>query len=245
MHSIAQASFDLLHDDVLICIGEYTGKLFGPETYVCLAQTCKKIKGLLLPDENTSETEELQTIQNIIQLRVTHYSSGHGARPNVTVRTLEELGVFESWYETPLYHDNRIPFPYASVEIDDSMHDKIFSVVKLMERFPSITIHLDSHCGTIAPNGVATLFSISRGNSIMQVIQDRSRVTVIGWGKRVAREVARSDTHPFSELAREGRGWVEVYIEIGVGESAVTLPPRHEYYGYDRNQDVEDDESVE
>lgn len=242
MYAIAHGVFDLLPDDALICIGEYTGRLFGPEAYVCLAQTCTKMKRLLLPDGSASNTVRLQSI---IQSRVDHYTSRYRTSPSVTVRTLEELGVFESWYETPLYLDNRIPFPYASVEVDESMHEKILPIIKLMDRFPSITIQLDSHCGTIAPNGVATLFSISRGNSIMQLLQDRSRVTVTGWGKRVSSEIARSDAHPFSELAQEGRGWVEVYIEMCVGNSVVTLPPRHEYYRFDPNLDVADEESVE
>ncbi len=37
-----------LHDDALINIGEYAGKIYGPETYTRLGQTCKRMKRLLL-----------------------------------------------------------------------------------------------------------------------------------------------------------------------------------------------------
>lgn len=233
-----------LHDDALISIGEYVGKLlYGPETYIRLGQTCKRMTRLLLPDDASAAE---QIIQNIIRSRMAHYYTAQrllmtppplkkkSAPQDFSIKTLKHLAVFEAWCETPLHHDNRIP-SFASVEIHQSMQEKISAITKIMQRYPSVvSVQLDSHCGTIAPNSVASSFSRSRGNAIKSVLIDPSRVTAIGWGKRIANKVARSTTHPFGELAREGRGWVEVYI-VTVGEedgvdTSIMLPPRHEYY---------------
>lgn len=226
--------FHLLHDDALISIGEYVGKLYGPEAYTQLALTCRKMRQLLLPDENSLEEEQTntmsQTIRNIIQLRVEKVTS---SRQDFSIKTLEELAIFEQWCTTPLHQNNHhIPFPLASLEVDESMHEKIFAIINIMERFPSITVQLDSHCGIIAPNSVAASFSRSRGEAVCNVLRCHpSRVQVIGHGKRVANRIARCSSHPLGELAREGRGWVEIYIVMEEGRRY--LPPRNEsYYNY-------------
>jgi outer membrane protein OmpA-like peptidoglycan-associated protein len=233
-----------LHDDALISIGEYVGKLYGPETYVRLGQTCKRMKRLLLPDD---EDASAQTIQNIIRLRMAHYTAQRLMPRDFSINSLKDLAVFETWCETPLHDDNRIPFQFASVNIHEGMRDKIFAIIGIMKRYGSVRVQLDSHCGIIAPNSVASSFSRSRGHSIKRVLDDPSRVEVIGWGKRIANKVARSNTHPFGELARQGRGWVEVYIVLGDGDdnSNIMLPPRHEYYNSDLSTTDDDvDEAV-
>jgi len=153
--------FHLLHDDALISIGEYVGKLYGPEAYTQLALTCRKMRQLLL----SNETNSMETIRNIIQLRVEKVTS---SRHDFSIRTLEELAIFEQWCTTPLHQNNghHIPFPLASLEVDESMHEKIFAIINIMERFPSITVQIDSHCGIIAPNSVAASFSRSRGEAL-------------------------------------------------------------------------------
>lgn len=218
-----------LHDDALINIGEYAGKIYGPETYARLGLTCKRMWRLLLPSS-------AQTIQNIIRSRMAYCAAEQSMSIETTqdlkIKSLRELAVFEAWCETPLHEDNRIPFPYASVEIDESMHETIHYIMKIMQRYPSLTVHLDSHCGSIAPNSVASSFSRVRGDSIRDILYDPSRVHVIGWGKRVAIRVAQSDNHPFGELAREGRGWVEVSFVLRDDNDrrTVVLPPRHKFY---------------
>lgn len=136
---------NLLHDDALISIGEYVGKLYGPEAYIPLALTCRKMKHLLL----SNETNSSETIRNIIQFRVEKVTS---SQDDFSIKTLEELAIFEQWCTTPLHSSyHHIPFPLASLEVDESMHEKIFAIINIMERFPSITVQLDSHCGIIAP----------------------------------------------------------------------------------------------
>jgi outer membrane protein OmpA-like peptidoglycan-associated protein len=238
--------FHLLHDDALISIGEYVGKLYGPEAYTRLALTCRKMKHLLL----SNETNSAQTIRNIIQFRVKAATSSQGDFS--IIRTLEELAIFEQWCKTPLHSSyHHIPFPLASLEVDESMHEKIFAIINIMERFPSITVQLDSHCGIIAPNSVATSFSRSRGEAVCNVLRCHppSRVHVTGHGKRVANRIARCRSHPLGELAREGRGWVEIYIVMEEGRRF--LPSRNEsYYNSDDSRgdtyydDHEEDNAV-
>jgi hypothetical protein len=54
----------------------------------------------------------------------------------------------------------------------------------------------------------------------------RDRIEVNAWGRRVA-FAARASLHPYSELAKEGKGWVELYVKLGDME----LPPRPDFYG--------------
>ncbi|KAL7493997.1 hypothetical protein ACHAWT_002837 [Skeletonema menzelii] len=228
-----------LHDDALINVGEYVGTMYGPETYTRLGLTCQRMLRLLLPNDDDASA---QTIQNIIRSRMA-YALDRAQRSmilettqnNLKIKSLKELAVFEAWCETPLRNDNRIPFPFASVDINESIHEKIHFIMKIMQRYPSLTVQLDSHCGTIAPNSVASSFSRIRGDSIKDILYDPSRVEVMGWGKRITSKVARSDTHPFGELAREGRGWVEVSFVLRDDDNrrTIILPPQHEFYNSD------------
>ena len=34
------------------------------------------------------------------------------------------------------------------------------------------------------------------------------------WGRRVAHAAAAQTSHPFGHLARQGKGWVEIYVEL-------------------------------
>ena len=184
------------------------------------------MKHLLL----SNETNSSETILNIIQFRVEKVTS---SQHDFSIKTLEELAILEQWCTTPLHQNNghHIPFPLASLEVDESMHEKLFAIINIMERFPSITVQLDSHCGIIAPNSVATSFSRSRGEAVCNVLRCHppSRVQVTGHGKRVANRIARCSSHPLGELAREGRGWVEIYI-VMEEEGRRFLPSRNEYY---------------
>ena len=115
-----------LHDDVLINIGEYVGTIYGPEAYTRLGLTCQRLMRLLLPNDDASA----QTIPNIIRSRLAYVRAQRSMSPettqhNVKIKSLRELAIFETWCETPLCKDNRIPFEFASVDINESMHDKI------------------------------------------------------------------------------------------------------------------------
>ena len=59
---------DLHHDDAVKSIGEYAGKLYEVEAYVRFAQTCKRMKQLLLPDPtNSLSGDGDQIVRNVIR----------------------------------------------------------------------------------------------------------------------------------------------------------------------------------
>lgn len=266
---------DLLHDDAIKSIGEYTGKLYGAAAYAHLSQTCKRIKQLLLPTSTESaskfgESNSHQPVfKHVIDARVAAclvdlYKGHHppirtpaAACQYYGVNTLQQLVVFEEWIaKTPYFHDdNRIMFPFASTEIEPDMNPRINGINRIMHKFPSgtVTVRLDSHCGTAAPSEISAWFSRARGLSVKDAIcgdvydtdntgpghrtgprsVDPALVNVVAWGKQVASVIARlplPEHHPFQHVAREGRGWAEVYFMVPGGSGEMILPPRHEYY---------------
>ena len=64
------------------------------------------------------------------------------------------------------------------------------------------------------------------------------RIRVRAWGKTVSEQASRSQ-HPFGERARDGRGWVEVFLRMegnndsnngGPQDRVLELPPRPGFY---------------
>lgn len=187
---------DILNDDAIKCIGQYTGILYGAESYVYFASTCNRMRNLLLPALETAEGggEQHQAggvttntiIDTVIRIRKLNYirkhTPSHFTHPifsptNIYIHTLEQLVVFEKWIAGSGYivaHefrvDNRITFPFASTEIDSDMHECIEHITKLLRRYPNVRIRLDAHCGTPAPNSVAAEFSRERGMSVLNAI---------------------------------------------------------------------------
>jgi outer membrane protein OmpA-like peptidoglycan-associated protein len=261
----------MLPDDALITIGEHVGRLCGAPTYVKLAQTCKRMKRLLLPEQDPSlmdigdeedAAENNSVIRNVIRARVMCFinSCSLPLPPllnvpkdwSTQIKTLEQLALFELWYSHPFSRDNRIKFDFASSTVDEEYREDIVNLVEIMNRFPSMSLQLDAHCGIAAPLPIAMPFSQHRGECVVAFIcgdhgehMDPSRISMIPWGKRIARRVARSD-HLFGAHAREGKGWVEVFFQLG-GESegdTLVLPSPPAYYSIDdADDDNSDDES--
>ena len=123
-------NMDILNDDAIKCIGQYTGILYGAESYVYFASTCKRMRKLLLlpttdysnADQTTGGVTNNKIIETIIRIRVADWI---GRRYNLgiffptNVSTLEQLAIFEKWLtETNFISDNRIKFPFASTEMN-------------------------------------------------------------------------------------------------------------------------------
>ncbi len=272
---------DQLNDDAIKTIGQYVGVLYGPTAYIHLAQTCKRMRRLLLLSPTTEDggsgsnkgISEVgnQIVRHVIYSRVYHSISFESSsdtlhKPRIRylkhMHTLEQLSIFEYWRQTTNFiHDNRIPFPFASTEIEADMQERIDQVVAIMKRYPNVAVELHSHCGTVAPSGIGQWFSRARGLSVRNTICDidnnsvrgdcryhianrpinPNRVDVVGWGKRVAKIVSRLDPNHlpdgFVNDAREGKGWVEVYFHVrGADGNDAMLPPLPQYY-----DEVEDD----
>ncbi|KAL3904007.1 MAG: hypothetical protein SGARI_005124, partial [Bacillariaceae sp.] len=232
--------FYMLHDDALVTIGEHVGKLCGAPTYVRFALTCKRMKRLLLPEqddddpivamETDSDDEEGEeedgsnsVIRNVIRARARCFinSCSLPLSPLFPVpkdwasqiKTLEQLALFELWYDHPFSRDNRIKFDFASSTVHTAYRAAIDSLREIMERFPTMSLQLDAHCGKATPPQIAMPFSQHRGESAVAFIcgehgehLDPTRISMIPWGKRIAHRVAKSD-HLFGSYAREGKGW--------------------------------------
>ena len=103
---------------------------------------------------------------------------------------------------------------------------RVNMIRRWMTKFPSMTVRLDSHSGIIAPSEIAEAFSRTRGMAVRSALQSgldenkrseidiRDRISVHPWGRRVALLVAAEPSHPFRDLARCGKGWVQICVEL-------------------------------
>jgi len=233
---VSPLRLDGLDDDTLALLIEYAGKLHGPRAAARFGMTCKRLRALL--DAGRVIAGRTRCLQRTPGASLTNFGGVD------RIKTLENLEVFESWAETRLNCDNRIPFHFASVELNDSTREIVDSVKGFLDRHKNVRVRLDSHCGTAAPDGVAASFSHIRGLAILSSVCgsdddgesmriDRSRVLVRAWGKQISEKVARLDGHRFAELAQEGRGWVEVSFLLppsGEDDEPISLPPRPQYF---------------
>ena len=141
---LSKTTMDILHDDAVKCIGQYTGILYGAESYVYFASTCKRMRKLLLPALETDN----KIIDTIISIRVADWIKKRynlGVFFPSRVNTLEQLAILETWLvETNFISDNRIKFPFASTEVEPDMSERITQISNLMKRYPNIRLRLDA-----------------------------------------------------------------------------------------------------
>lgn len=117
--------------------------------------------------------------------------------------------------------------------------ERVYLISRMMTIFPSMTARLDAHCGTIAPSGIAESFSRTRGVAVQHALEAcfddiymgseidvSDRISIQPWGRRAALAVAAEASHPFGNLARQGKGWVEVYVEL----DGMQVPSRPSFY---------------
>ena len=117
--------------------------------------------------------------------------------------------------------------------------DRIYLISRLMTKFPSLIVRVDAHCGTIAPSGIAGSFSQARGMAVRYALENcfdeiytgneidvTDRIHIQAWGRRVALAAASQRSHPFGDLARQGKGWVELYVQL----DGMQLPQRPSFY---------------
>mmetsp|Transcript_3697 Transcript_3697/g.6942 ORF Transcript_3697/g.6942 Transcript_3697/m.6942 type:complete len:278 (-) Transcript_3697:204-1037(-) len=214
------SSFDRLPHESVVCIGEWVSA-FGLEDFARFRGTCKRMRDLL---------GQPVVMAQIIQER--------GAPQNVS--TLEELAFFESIKESGLLQENRLGFEMASTEIDfdgsesglEDAPERIEAVKKIMKRFSKTTVSVDAHCGTAGPRRIASRFSHSRGLEVCSHLHEpylegnrQERVILNAWGRQIS-DLAVLSSHPQSELARTGMGWVDLYVQFG----SLEFPSRPDFY---------------
>jgi hypothetical protein len=217
--------FDLLPDEMVVEIGSWLAS-YEIKNFVQFQRTCHRMRSLL---------GQREVISGIVKDRELSPDE---------ITTLEHLALYEYMDQEDLLQENRIGFDYASTEIDDDDGEasgvkgswtRINSVQTLLSRFKGSVAIVDSHCGTMGPRGVAPRFSQIRGMEVCSALSEQDgddddsdlddRLTLNSWGRQVSDVVYRS-THRYGDLAREGKGWVEIYLQLGDLE----LPQRPGYY---------------
>lgn len=158
--------------------------------------------------------------------------------------TWKVLGFYEAVYAANLFKENRVGFDFASTDIDDDHGDasmisgsirRVHALAQILQKFDDATLVVEAHCGTAAPAAIAPMFSRARGEAVSTGVSHSShvseseeivgRTTVKAWGRRITQRVAAS-SHKFGVVAREGRGWAEVYLKLGDR----VFPERPSYY---------------
>ncbi len=255
-----------LPDDILVRIGTHVGKLCGIKDFLALSSTSKRFKRLLTDSESTvSEVIRIRISQINDDAAVQNLLSAAGSSPP-DVRTLKQLSFFESVANHKILQENRIygrngdildyapmdttsrPFHERSshlegIEVKLANKDTIaliLGVQDVLKHFPSATVVLEAHSGAQTPGGIADLYSNYRGDVVREVMtmgaeELLDRFTTNGWGSKVTQQAAKSE-HPYAALAKQGMGWVEVYLRFpdidGSNNEGLELPPRPEFYAH-------------
>lgn len=165
------------------------------------------------------------------------------------LQSLEHLNLYEEVKATGLLEENRIGFAFGGTAIfyADYEHerqetdvkgsrDRIDRVKALLRKYPQLTVRVDGHCGTAAPNEeVAVQFSVFRASVVIDEFEEfmsesseRTRLIMRAWGKRVTEAASTSD-HKYAPTARDGKGWVEIRIGI-LGNEDFQVPVEPSFY---------------
>lgn len=116
--------------------------------------------------------------------------------------------------------------------------ERIHLISHMMAKFPSLVVRVEAHAGTIAPSGISESFSRTRGLAVRYALENcfddlytgneidvTDRIHMQAWGRRIS-AVAAQMTHPFGDLARQGKGWVDIFVEL----DGMQVPPRPSFY---------------
>jgi len=245
-----QKSLTILPDEMLVRIGISVAKLCGIQEFISFSQVSKRMKRLLMDSE--------ATLSNVIRVRIRQSTVPLSSVDAAAIRNLPQLAFFESLVQHNIFQENRVHFEFADLQIADSDSIALVKAVRsILSKYPFASVILEAHCGTPAPTEVAWLYSHYRGKVVRTAIvsgtgsldeddndeavedpQLRGRVGIRAWGKMVTEIVSQSQ-HPYRELARQGRGWVEVYMRIESSisstERILEFPPRPDFYSQTPN----------
>ena len=158
--------------------------------------------------------------------------------------TWKDLGFYQAVARAGLFEEHRIGFDFACTDIDDDQGEasliqgsirRVAALGQILQAFDDATLTIEAHCGTAAPHQIAPGFSRARGEAVkVEVVQSDfvsdtegvgDKISMNSWGRQVTERAAAS-SHKFGEIAREGRGWAEVYLKLGDRE----FPERPSYF---------------
>ena len=239
----------MLPEEILVRIGTSVAKLCGIRDFVSLSLVSKRMKRLLIDSE--------ATIADVIRIRAKRINQSSFVSSPIKpmkIRTLEQLTFFETVVRHNIFQENRVHFDFADLQVADSDSMALIKVVRtILNRYPAVSVILEAHCGTPAPTEIAWLYSHYRGKVVRRALvsveekeiewladapmeedsQIRGRVGIRAWGKMVMEIVSQSQ-HPYGELARQGRGWVEIFLRMEQdspeADRILEFPSRPDFY---------------
>jgi len=248
-HPPSRPEFSMLPDEILVKIGMSVARVCDIKDFVSLSSCSKRLKMLLLDSE--------PTVSKVIRIRTSMIESSQppllaSCSPKTqpiseSVRTLQQLEFCESVARHRLLEENRLygqhdnfldcSFPAPTTPSYSEIRGRIDAVQDILRKYPSATIVLDAHTGTQAPDQMADMLSFHRGTKVREALSSRMlhRIDMRAWGKKVS-VLASASKHPHGTMARQGKGWVEVFVRLetmsrrGRFETTIELPPRPEFY---------------
>jgi hypothetical protein len=215
---------EMLSDEIFVKL--LVDFLPDASTLARMASVNKRFYGLLQGDQS-------RLVKRIVELD--NYASSLG------IETLKELGFFQAATSAGLFQENRLGFRFVSTVIDDNgtsseikgSIQRVKSVARILQQFEDARVIVE-YAALVAP-----AFSRSRGHAVCSELMQNSflassnlvnihdRIIMRPWGKRVTEQIVVLANHKNCTIARKGRGWVEVYVQLG---DDLQLPERPDYY---------------
>merc|ERR1712150_382900 len=113
---------------------------------------------------------------------------------------------------------------------------RLEKVGEALQRHCALKLIIDAHAGIISPSPDAAEFiSRARGVEICELLNLNRSVCVNAWGDQIS-HTASVSKHRNGELARRGKGWVELRLAVKVDEHCLMFPSRPSYYQEDSSE---------
>lgn len=246
--------FDVLPDDGLVAIGSWVAAT-GLENFARCLKVCRRFRNVLgrpsllkqLIRERT-DAPEIETLE--------HLALWDAVKQ---VGLWEENRIGFGYGSLNVARDTAYPpprVPHLDYSNNDARGDILHSerrmvdVARILTRFPNTFLRIEAHCGTAAPDGIAEHFSVSRGMSVVRALLEmlspgqvndysharevsimERRLRLTSWGVQIS-TAAETSQHPYAQVARQGKGWVELYVCKG---ATLEIPARPDFYqGHER-----------
>ena len=241
-------------NEILVRIGASVATHFDLRDYISLSMVSKRWKHLLVDSKTT--------VAEIIRIRLLQSRTMDDGTD--AIRTLPQLNTYETIVKQPICTENRVHFDFADLNVEDPASIALIENVRsLLKSHKAVSVVLEAHCGTPAPSEIAWLYSHYRGRVVSEAIVRGTkslplplsqtdndellamydsddlldRIHIRAWGKTITQAVSQS-THPYAYVARQGRGWVEIFLrldDLETGEMILELPSRPEFYNNTRH----------
>mmetsp|Transcript_11341 Transcript_11341/g.21629 ORF Transcript_11341/g.21629 Transcript_11341/m.21629 type:complete len:287 (-) Transcript_11341:127-987(-) len=249
--------FDNLPDDGLLALGSWVAAT-GLENFARCLKVCRRFRRVLgrpsmlkelIRERNFTDAPEIETLEHLALFDAIKQVGlcdenriGFGYGSLTVARDAD-------YHPRQVHHHPR----RGGITEGAVLHSerRIADVARILTRFPGTFLRIESHCGTAAPPGIAEHFSAARGMSVVRAFLDllspgqvddpsharevsimERRLHLTSWGMQIS-TAAETSQHRYAGVARQGKGWAEVYICKG---DTLEMPSRPEFYqGHERD----------